>query len=154
MELGDIATRALGKLDCSQRKVQWAGNRIQSAECPSYALPPAPEETGTLSVTFDAERVVEIRWEQRLSDAPLGKVVQLHQRLSQKLRIPQYSNTEEEEMWPSALARGEWHHRWGLGNGVFFSWFARVDDFSLGNTREPTEPQYAWVLMAKHKPYE
>ncbi len=154
VELGDLAPRAVGKIQCAGRKVQWNGDEALSLECPEYALPAAPPESGKLSIQFEAGRVVEIRWEQRLGQAPVNRVVAFHRGLVNRFNGPQVTNVEEEETWPNALTRGEWHHRWSLGNGILYSWFAQIDAFATGKTRVPEAPLYAWVFMAKHKSFE
>jgi hypothetical protein len=154
VELGEITPRALGKVQCAGRKTQWDGEVLSSLECPEYTIGRAVREKGRLSISFSANRVNEVKWELNLLEAPLERVSRFHAELVQHFREPAVSNVETPETWKAALERGEWHHRWGLGNGLLFSWFARVDDYALGNSRTPGDPRYAWVLMAKYRPFD
>ncbi len=154
VELGDLSSRAAVKVQCAGRRTTWKGDELLEVSCPDFAIPVFPDQKGELFVRFSQGRAYELRWEQRALTPDVDRVIRLDSLLRDHFQEPVVSNFDSTEAPLAALTRGEWHRRWSLGNGILFSWFARVDAYSLGQTRTPGPSLYAWVIMARHHPFE
>lgn len=131
----------LSKVQCPQ---WWRRNEVWT--CASFRHPVVGESWGSegiLEVKALAGRITEVEWRRRIPivaeelSGLAAEAARIAKDLTARLGQPVYSNVERgEDSWVAAVARGEFHMRWWIGDSKLVYRIALLDADGRPRERE------------------
>jgi hypothetical protein len=125
VELQWSLAEVVQKMDCDHREIHAKSTGEVRVLCPKYRQS-LLEKEGAIEIWILENRVHFVQWLSAEEVSP-ERVLGFDDWVSQLQLSVDFTNRDNErELWKDAVVRGEWFHRWSMGNG-YFAYYVSLD---------------------------